>query len=95
MFIAVINENFQVAEEAKKDKQASDYWVFHQQQQATHSRWMHRLNPYQWFKADPVTVKVENLPSNLILPIRESIVQDCSPPGQERKGPLVSLGRNT
>ncbi|KIM51695.1 hypothetical protein SCLCIDRAFT_33242 [Scleroderma citrinum Foug A] len=88
MFIAVINENFQVAEEAKKDKQASDYWVFHQQQQATHSRWMHRLNPYQWFKADPVTVKVENLPSNLILPIRESIVQDCSPPGQERKGPL-------
>lgn len=88
MFIAVINENFHVAEEAKKDKQASDYWARHQQHQAIRSRWIHRLNPYRWFKADPVAVKVENLPSNLILPMRESIVQDYS--NQERKGSLVS-----
>ncbi|KAI6144232.1 Ion transport protein-domain-containing protein [Pisolithus tinctorius] len=64
MFIAVINENFSVAEEAKKEKQASNYW-------ARHHRPHGRLNPYQWFKADPVTVK--------------SVVQGYSPPRQERK----------
>ncbi|KAG6337189.1 hypothetical protein ID866_1903 [Astraeus odoratus] len=88
MFIAVINENFSVAEEAKKDKQASDYWARHQQQEVTQSRWIRRLNPYEWFKADPVTVRVENLPSNLVLPIRESVVQDYSLPRQDRKGSL-------
>ncbi|KAL4071924.1 Ion transport protein-domain-containing protein, partial [Scleroderma citrinum] len=92
MFIAVINENFHVAEEAKKDKQASDYWARHQQQQATHSRWTYRLNPYHWLKADPVTVRVENLPSNLILPVRESVVQDYSLSGRDRMG---SGGRHT
>ncbi|KIJ67326.1 hypothetical protein HYDPIDRAFT_127226 [Hydnomerulius pinastri MD-312] len=83
MFIAVINENFSVAEEAKRGKQASDYWAHHQQQQVTHSRWMHRLNPYRWLKADPVTVKVENLPSNLVLPMQKTLVQDYSLPGQD------------
>ncbi|KAI6015330.1 Ion transport protein-domain-containing protein [Pisolithus orientalis] len=93
MFIAVINENFSVAEEAKKEKQASNYWARHHrpQREATHSRWIRRLNPYQWFKADPVTIKVENLPSTLVLPMRESVVQGYSPPRQERKASLMRV----
>lgn len=93
MFIAVINENFSVAEEAKKEKQASNYWARHHrpQREATHSRWIRRLNPYQWFKADPVTVKVENLPSTLVLPMREGVVQGYSPPRQERKASLMRV----
>ena len=76
MFIAVINENFSVAEEAKKSKQASDYWAQRHPQHVTHNSWTRRLNPYRWMKADPVRVKVENLPSNLVLPIQKTLVQD-------------------
>ncbi|KAF8151534.1 high-affinity cell membrane calcium channel [Crassisporium funariophilum] len=77
MFIAVINENFEVAEEQKKGKQASDYYS---QQKARHGTvtWLRRLNPYRWVKANPVTVKVDNLPSNLVLPMQKTLVQDYS-----------------
>ncbi|KAG1893620.1 Ion transport protein-domain-containing protein [Suillus fuscotomentosus] len=76
MFIAVIHENFSVAEETKKSKQASDYWVQHHPQRVTHNSWTRKLNPYRWIKADPVRVKVENLPSNLVLPMQKTLVQD-------------------
>ncbi|KIK93928.1 hypothetical protein PAXRUDRAFT_828487 [Paxillus rubicundulus Ve08.2h10] len=85
MFVAVINENFTVAEEARKGKQASDYWAHHQQQQVAHSRWVHRLNPYRWVKAEPVTIKVENLPSNLVLPMQKTLVQDYPLRGQDQR----------
>ncbi|KAF9039224.1 high-affinity cell membrane calcium channel [Panaeolus papilionaceus] len=75
MFIAVINENFEVAEEQKKGKQASNYY---NQQKARHGTipWLRRLNPYRWVKANPETAKVTNLPSNLILPMQKNLVQD-------------------
>ncbi|KAF9265047.1 hypothetical protein L218DRAFT_899321 [Marasmius fiardii PR-910] len=79
MFIAVINENFQVAEEQKKSKQASQYWATHRVQ-AGRVTWMRRLNPYRWVRANPVKVKVENLPSNLVLPMQKTLVQDYSRP---------------
>lgn len=77
MFIAVINENFEVAEEQKKSKQTTD---FYSQQKARHgtATWLRRLNPYRWIKASPVTVKVDNLPSNLVLPMQKVLVQDKS-----------------
>lgn len=75
MFIAVINENFEVAEEQKKGKQASD---FYNQQKARHgtATWLRRLNPYRWIKANSVTVRVDNLPSNLVLPMQKVLIQD-------------------
>lgn len=45
MFIAVINENFDVAEEQKRSQQASNYWSTHQVQ-AGKATWVRRLNPY-------------------------------------------------
>ncbi|KAL1701237.1 Ion transport protein-domain-containing protein [Schizophyllum commune] len=75
MFIAVINENFDVAEEAKLSKQASNYWASHQPERHQAS-WFRRLNPYRWVRANPVKVKVENLPSNLVLPMQKALVQD-------------------
>ena len=77
MFIAVINENFEVAEEQKKGKQALNYLT---QQKAKHGTvsWMRRFNPYRWVKANPETAKVSNLPSNLVLPMQKSLVQDPS-----------------
>ena len=77
MFIAVINENFEVAEEQKKGKQTSN---FYSQQKARYgtANWLRRLNPYRWIKANPVTVKVDNLPSNLVLPMQKVLIQDKS-----------------
>jgi hypothetical protein len=72
MFIAVINENFDVAEEQKRSQQATHYWSTHQVQ-AGRATWVRRLNPYRWFKANPVKVKVENLPSNLVLPMQQAL----------------------
>ena len=75
MFIAVINENFDVAEEQKRSKQASYYWSTHQVQ-AGRATWVRRLNPYRWVRPNPVKVKVENLPSNLVLPMQQALVQE-------------------
>ena len=77
MFIAVVDENFDVAEEQMKSKQASQYYS---QQKARHrtATWLRRLNPYRWVKASPVTVKVDNLPSNLVLPMQKVLVQENS-----------------
>jgi len=94
MFIAVINENFDVAEEAKKGKQASNYWSQQKAKQGG-APWLRKLNPYRWVKANPVTVKVENLPPNLILPMQKTLVQDYTVPRSEAKPkPMpVSLDR--
>ncbi|KAF5341523.1 hypothetical protein D9758_012561 [Tetrapyrgos nigripes] len=75
MFVAVINENFEVAEEQKRSRQASRYWASHQIQTGR-ATWLRRLNPYRWVKPNPVKVKVENLPSNLVLSIQQDLVQD-------------------
>lgn len=82
MFIAVINENFNVAEESKMGQQATDYWAIHQPQ-TSHVPWIRRLNPYRWVKAAPVSVRVENLPSNLVLPMQKTLVQDYNMASQD------------
>jgi len=84
MFIAVINENFSVAEESKKVEQASNYWATYQPQ-GERFTWMRRFNPYRWVKPNPVKVKVENMPSKLVLPMEKTLVQDYSAPRQEAR----------
>jgi hypothetical protein len=79
MFIAVINENFSVAEEAKRSQQASLYFQT-QEPDKTRAAWVHKLNPYRWFKPSPRAIVVETLPSNLVLPMQKSLVQDYKMP---------------
>ncbi|KAK7696443.1 hypothetical protein QCA50_001100 [Cerrena zonata] len=83
MFIAVINENFDIAEESKRSRQASHYWASHRPQKAR-AGWIRRLNPYRWLKAQPKAIAVEQLPSNLVLPMQKSLIQDNSLPRRER-----------
>ena len=90
MFIAVINENFDVAEEAKLSKQASNYWASHQPERHQAS-WFRRLNPYRWVRANPVTVKVENLPSNLVLPMQKALVQDYTVGTSDTRSVMVRI----
>lgn len=82
MFIAVINENFDIAEEAKKGRQASHYWAS-QRQEKTQVSWMKKLNPYRWFAPAPKAIAVDNLPSSLVLPMQKALVQDYSVPRRE------------
>ena len=82
MFIAVINENFDVAEEAKKGRQASHYWAS-QRQEKTQVSWTKKLNPYRWFTPAPKAIAVDNLPSSLVLPMQKALVQDYSVPKRE------------
>jgi voltage-dependent calcium channel len=94
MFIAVINENFDVAEEAKKSRQAAQYSAKQQPQQAR-SAWVRRFNPYRWLKPTPKAIAVENLPSNLILPMQKALVQDYSSAGLARRRSAVSPVRTS
>ncbi|KIY44406.1 hypothetical protein FISHEDRAFT_51638 [Fistulina hepatica ATCC 64428] len=75
MFIAVLNENFEIAEESKRGQQATNF-LASQRPGEVQSAWLRKLNPYRWVRANPVKVKVDNLPSNLVLPMQKSLVQD-------------------
>lgn len=68
MFIAVINEGFAIAEEEKHKAQLQAY-VKQCQPQAPTANWISRINPYRFVKARPGILSVENLPTNLALPI--------------------------
>ena len=91
MFIAVINENFEIAEEAKRSQQASLYFQTTQGPDKTWPPWIHRLNPYRLFKPSPRAIVVENFPSNLVLPMQKALVQDYSLRVPERRPTRVSL----
>ncbi|EKM51356.1 uncharacterized protein PHACADRAFT_263446 [Phanerochaete carnosa HHB-10118-sp] len=84
MFIAVINENFDVAEEQKRSQQASHFWAAQRPQKAR-APWIRRMNPYRWFKAKPKAIAVDQLPSNLVLPMQKSLVQDYGLPFRDRR----------
>lgn len=90
MFIAVINENFDIAEEAKKGRQASHYWAS-QRQERTQVSWMKKLNPYRWFAPAPKAIAVDNLPSGLVLPMQKALVQDYSVPKRELSAKVHSM----
>ena len=84
MFIAVINENFDVAEEQKRSRQASHFWATHRPEKVR-AAWIRRLNPYRWLDAKPKAIAVEQLPSNLVLPMQKSLVQDYTLPTKESR----------
>ena len=90
MFIAVINENFEVAEEAKRSQQATSFWANEQTQQGPVS-WTRYLNPYRWFRPSPRAIVVENLRSDLVLPMQKAIVQGNALGRQNSVGRSVGL----
>ncbi|KAG9050174.1 calcium channel protein [Tulasnella sp. UAMH 9824] len=75
MFIAVINENFEVAEEQKRARQF-DAYLRKAEPSSTQVNWMEKWNPYRFVKAAPKSVAVETMPSGLVLPLKKAIVQD-------------------
>ena len=77
LFIALINENFDVAEEQKRQEQEKHFLATQHLEQAS-PLWLRRLNPYRWFEAAPKLVAAKNLPPDLILPMKNVVVQEDS-----------------
>ncbi|OCF43572.1 high-affinity cell membrane calcium channel [Kwoniella heveanensis CBS 569] len=75
MFIAVINENFAIAEEQKR-KQQIEAFIRKAEPQSAHVSWIDRLNPYRLMTARHTAVKVATLPPNLVLPLKQNIGAD-------------------
>lgn len=90
LFIAVINENFHVAEETKREQQVADHYA-NTQTTAGRFAWLSKLNPYKYTKANPKAVAVENLPSNLVLPLRKAIIQNKRPRRQGTESSVSNL----
>jgi hypothetical protein len=72
MFVAVINENFQVAEEQKRKRQVEDF-IRRGEPRSAHVSWIDRLNPYRLMKAKPSAVRVQALPEALVLPLKQNV----------------------
>lgn len=89
MFIAVINENFEVAEEQKRARQF-DAYLRKTEPSSTQVNWMEKWNPYRFVKAAPKSVAVETMPSGLVLPLKKAIVQDSR---GRRQGSRASISQ--
>ncbi|KAM0754891.1 hypothetical protein T439DRAFT_283840 [Meredithblackwellia eburnea MCA 4105] len=93
MFIAVINENFAIAEELKMQQQVEAF-VKRSEPSAVEETWIRRFNPYHYLTPRPKAVSVENMPSNLVLPMKKAVVQEyMSTEMRDEKTPRVSSAR--
>lgn len=79
MFIAVISEGFAVAEEQKLKEQVRAL-VNRSSPQMRLTQWYSKLNPYKYQKPKPKLIAVGNLPANMMLPMRKSVVRDLMMP---------------
>ncbi|KAI7862921.1 Ion transport protein-domain-containing protein [Spinellus fusiger] len=76
MFIAVLMENFETAEEEKKKRQIQYYVEKTEVEFVTDDPIVSRWNIYRYFKAQPKEVQVKNMPAALILPVQKNTVRD-------------------
>lgn len=74
MFIAVISENFEIAEEEKHKKQIETFCqnANLSDKEASIYKW----NIYRYFQAKPKSLAVQSFPSNLIFQIQKYRVRD-------------------
>jgi len=86
LFIAVINENFAIAEEEKRKQQLQQF-VERDHPKDSHISWIVRWNPYNRFKARPKAVAVDAIPSSLVLPMKKAVVRDYMTDYQQSKEP--------
>lgn len=75
MFIAVLMENFETAEEEKRMRQVDQY-ARQQEHVEKHDPVISRWNIYRYFRAKPKGVNVGNMPTNLVLPAKKTVIRD-------------------
>lgn len=75
LFIAVLMENFEIAEEDKRKRQVTQFMEKTENelgQKTVVSRW----NIYRYFKPQAKGLDVKNMPSNLVLSVQKNIVRE-------------------
>ena len=75
MFIAVVQENFEIAEEEKRKRQVRAF-IRKADPKVKTETVINKWNPYRFFKAKPKTLAVASIPSGLILNTQKSRVRD-------------------
>jgi hypothetical protein len=64
-----------VAEEEKRKEQIEAF-IRKSEPASAHVSWIDRLNPYRLMKAHHHSIKVETLPPNLVLPLKQNVGLD-------------------
>ncbi|WVO12615.1 hypothetical protein L204_100220 [Cryptococcus depauperatus] len=77
MFIAVINENFAIAEELKR-KQQVEAFIRKAETPSAHVSWIDRLNPYRLISSRHKAIRISALPPSLVLPLKQSVGFDLA-----------------
>lgn len=87
-------QNFAIAEEQKR-KQQLQAFIHRAEAPSAHASWIERLNPYRLMTAHHRAVKVDTLPPNLILPLKQNVGIDVSSslPMDDGKGTKVTVKR--
>jgi hypothetical protein len=68
-------QNFAVAEEQKRKRQIEEF-IRKAEPVSKHVSWIDRLNPYRLISANRNAVKVNSLPPNLVLPLKQNVGAD-------------------
>ncbi|ORX87533.1 hypothetical protein K493DRAFT_341473 [Basidiobolus meristosporus CBS 931.73] len=101
LFVAVFLENFEMEEEEKRIQQVHNY-VHKNQRKANFSRispLLRRLNPYRYLKPSPELIKVQAIPSELVLRVNKSnfkrFLVDTRPDQGEKKDSTCSVNEQS
>ncbi|KAF7724875.1 calcium channel protein [Apophysomyces ossiformis] len=76
MFIAVLMENFETAEEEKRQRQVQHYVEKTETAIVDDDTIVSRWNLYRYFKPHPKGLDVKNIPTNLVLLVQKTTVRD-------------------
>ncbi|CAO0803366.1 unnamed protein product [Mucor circinelloides] len=95
LFIAVLMENFEIAEEDKRKRQVMQFMEKTENelgQKTVVSRW----NIYRYFKPKAKGLDVKNIPSNLVLSVQKSIVREFMNEATEANAsePILQSAKN-
>ncbi|KAI8096858.1 Ion transport protein-domain-containing protein [Halteromyces radiatus] len=76
MFIAILMENFETAEEEKRQRQIQRYAEIHDSFDDNAEAIISRWNIYRYLRANPKNVAVKNIPANLTLALEKNDLKD-------------------
>lgn len=76
MFIAILMENFETAEEEKRQRQVQQYAEKHDSMKDNAEAIISRWNIYRYLRPNPKNVAIDSIPANLKLPLQKNDIRD-------------------
>ncbi|CAO3642477.1 unnamed protein product [Cunninghamella blakesleeana] len=76
MFIAILMENFETAEEEKRQRQVQQYAQRHDSVNDNEIVITSKWNIYRYFRPNPTTIDINGIPANLKIPIQKSDIKE-------------------